>query len=263
MTTKHVSRTRHDLTTLTGLGLSLGALAACQLSSHEGAAQFLDDCPKDAKLATSVHLDVSGSFITSELDGQRLAILRDAIARTAACKGHLQVKAFAGSGAGTAVLFDDGLQLKGSTDNARLRRIPALVDDITDQVAAGYGDLPTMTGGTDVVGQLRGAREYIDQLGGGYTLWAIVATDGLQTAGVRTKRLTQQRGAEQEAGRLPVTDLSNAEAEVLFVGIGNTTDRAALRTSVVNAVKSFYEAICKRLSAKRCQVATDYTSIGS
>lgn len=262
MTTKHVSRLRHALTIASGVPLTAALLAACQLSSQSEGAAYAVNCSKDSKLGTAVHLDVSGSFVTDKLDGQRLDIVRDAIGRTAACGGHLQIRAFAGSGAGTAVLYDDELHLKGSTETARLRRIPALIDSITKQVSEGYTNLPTMTGGTDVVGQLRGDQEYVAQLGSGYSLWSITATDGLQTAGVQWRKLTDSSTAEAQANGLPLADLSGMDAEVLFVGIGNTTDGDAPPTAAVEAVKSFYRAICDRLAAKRCDIATDYTPIG-
>jgi hypothetical protein len=101
------------------------------------------------------------------------------------------------------VLYDDKLHLKGSTETARLRRIPALVDEVTQQVSEGYSNLPTMTGGTDVVGQLRGDQEYLAQLGSGYSLWSITATDGLQTAGVQWRKLTDSSTAEAQADGLP------------------------------------------------------------
>ncbi|MTD46701.1 hypothetical protein GKE82_21010 [Conexibacter sp. W3-3-2] len=262
MTNTHVSRLRHAISMLLGLVLAVGSLTACQLSAGSEGAAYAENCPKHSKLATAVHLDVSGSFVTDQVDGQRLGIVRDAIGRTAACGGHLQIRAFAGSGAGTAVLYDDELHLKGSTETARLRRIPALIDSITKQVSEGYTNLPTMTGGTDVVGQLRGDQEYAAQLGSGYSLWSITATDGLQTAGVQWRKLTESGTAEAQAKGLALADLSGTNAEVLFVGIGNTTDSDAPPTAVVEAVKSFYRVICDRLAAKRCDVATDYTPIG-
>lgn len=262
MTIKHGSRLRHAITIASGIPLTVGLLAACQLSTKSEGAAYAEDCPNDSKLATSVHLDVSGSFITDKLDGQRLAVVRDSIGRTAACGGHLRVSAFAGSSAGTAVLFDDDLHLKGSTETARLRRIPALIDELTQQIEDGYTSLPEMTGGTDVVGQLRGDQEYVAQLGEGYSLWSITATDGLQTAGVQWRKLIDARTAEAEASALQLADFSAMDAEVLFVGIGNTTDGAAPPTAAVDAVKSFYRAICERLAARHCQVATDYTPIG-
>lgn len=262
MTTNHASRVRHAVTALAGIPLTLGVLTACQLSSTAGGTTYAQNCPKDSKLATSVHLDVSGSFVTDKLDGQRLAVVRDAIGRTAACEGHLQIRAFAGSQAGTAVLYDAELKLKGATETARLRRIPALIDEVSEQVAGAYTKVPPMTGGTDIVGQLRGDQEYVAQLGQGYSLWSVTATDGLQTAGVRWRDLTKAGTAEAQAQHLTLADLSGLNAEVLFVGIGNTTDGAAPPTSVVDAVKSFYRVICQRLSSRRCEVATDYTPIG-
>lgn len=211
MTIKHGSRLRHAITIASGIPLTVGLLAACQLSTKSEGAAYAEDCPNDSKLATSVHLDVSGSFITDKLDGQRLAVVRDSIGRTAACGGHLRVSAFAGSSAGTAVLFDDDLHLKGSTETARLRRIPALIDELTQQIEDGYNSLPEMTGGTDVVGQLRGDQEYVAQLGEGYSLWSITATDGLQTAGVQWRKLIDARTAEAEASALQLADSSRAQ----------------------------------------------------
>lgn len=263
MTTTHTSGARRALSLVAGLGLTLGSLAGCGISEVTGGdTEWLATCPEDAKLATSLHYDASGSSTTGELSDQDLVILRDAVGRTAACRGHLRVSAFAGSSAGTSELFDSELHLKGATDTARLRRIPALVDEVVEQVAADYRSLPEMTGGTDVVGQLRGDREYVEQLGEGYRLWSITVTDGFQTAGIRVRKLGDRGAAQEAAQTLPTVDFAGLGAEVLFVGIGTAARQVAPPTSVVEAVKAFYEVVCDRLSARSCRVATDYTPIG-
>ena len=217
-------------------------------------------CPAGHKLAMAVNFDGSDSSVTESLQGRRLEILRDSIARTAVCSGHLRVNMFAGSRAGDVELFNGELSLKGSTDTARFRRVPDLVAEVTETVSAAYADLPEMTDGSDIVGQLTADREYVEQLGKGYALSAVLDTDGYHNAGLRAGQIRSIADAQSAARGLPVPDYSDLFSEVLFVGLGNTTDKVAAPTTVVDRVKAFYVVICGRLGPVNCRVATDYTS---
>ena len=119
----------------------LAATAACNLMPVTGVLAegkaWAATCP-DGTLASFVAIDVSQSVVLAEFSGQPEQVLRDVAARTATCAGHLRVVAFAGSSAGTFELYDGPLSLPGATDNARWRRLPEIIDSVTDDVADHY-----------------------------------------------------------------------------------------------------------------------------
>jgi len=256
-----ISTTR--LANLVALALLLILLAACALTPKTGllaeGKSWQASCPPGKKLATDVRIDASGTFIASEVGGDLEAILRDAAARTAVCRGgHLRVSAFAGSSAGTATLFDDDLTLTGATQIARLRRIPGVQDRVVETVAKKYQAISGLRGGSDVVGQFRLSHETLNQLGPDYVLSATYVTDGMQNVGgVKPSMAASAAQATQLGSKVTVPTLSGAD--ITIVGLGN---RNGLKptSKVTESLVAFYAAICDQLDAARCIVATDYTS---
>jgi hypothetical protein len=149
--------------------------------------QTLKNCPKDGKYATKIDLDVSGSGRTPELDPARLNIIKEQARTTAICGGHLFVTVFSATSAATVALYDCELALPGATDNARLRRVQKLVDDISMNITAAYPPAikKVSPAQSDITAQFRLAAEYQNQLGSRYHLRLVILTDGFQTVGRR------------------------------------------------------------------------------
>lgn len=224
--------------------------------------KILASCPKDTQLASKVDLDVSGSSRTATLQPERAAVISDVARQTAICGGHLQVKVFSGTSAATEVLYDGELTLPGATDNARLRRVPGLVDGVIATVTQAYGSKVAQLdpGSSDIVAEVRLAREYANQLGNGYQLHLTLLTDGFQTAGfdLGGSALTDAQAAAL-ADKVEVPKLPGAHVTV--AGIGKVVDQPP-SSAVVDGVIAFYNALCARTEAASCVSVTDYTPAG-
>lgn len=268
MKTSTLRRGRRSPVALVALLLAgVVMLAGCGLASAPpgelGQDQtILASCPKDTRPASKVDLDVSGSSLTATLQPERAAVIRDVARQTAVCGGHLRVTAFSGSSASTAVLYDGELSLPGATDNARLRRVPDLVDKVIATVTQAYsgavGQLDP--GSSDIVAEVRLASEYANQLNNGYQLRLVVLTDGFQTAGfdLGGSALTDAQ-ATALADRVKLPKLPGAHVTV--AGIGKVVGPPPPST-VVDGVIAFYNALCARTEAASCLSVTDYTPAG-
>lgn len=255
--------------------LALAAVATCALalpgcslaSGHAGGElgadqQLLDSCPGQLRLASKIDIDVSGSGRTSDLSEERMNAVRDVARETAVCGGHLRVTAFSATSAATVVLYDGELNLPGATDNARLRRVPDVVDDTTAKVAAAYqANLSSLSpGGSDIAGQYRLAGEYLAQLGGGHQLRLTLLTDGFQTAGFQLGDTALDPNAAQAlAAQAGVPKLSGAVITV--AGLGQVTGSPP-SSAVVAGLVAFYDALCHEADAAECLSVTDYTTAG-
>lgn len=243
-------------------------IAACSLTPSAGplaeGAAWQKTCPRE-KLSTFVSFDISKSAVPQPFGaGQdQYAVLYDAIARTAICSGHLHVSAFAETSADPVQLFDAELSLPGSTDNARYRRLEDLTSEIQHEVADAYNAAVSQGGrsGSDIVGQLRRAREYADQLGPDTHLAVVLVTDGLQW--VASQKFVI-RTPEDAVAYADSVALPKIKGELLFTGLGDRIDGKLVSTATVENLKAIYTRICERTGAEPCLAVTDYTSpVGS
>ncbi|OBK28888.1 hypothetical protein A5634_19830 [Mycobacterium asiaticum] len=250
-------------TAVLAVATTLLLTAGCGIQPPAGsighAEQVATSCPTDgSKIAALVASDESGSRRGLTAQPAQQQIIRDVAERTAVCGGHLRVDIFAGSTVGVPI-FDGDLKLDGATENARLRKVPSVVDDVmkqlNDALPEAQSQLPD--GATDVVGQLQPGAEYLAQLSaaGKFHLEETILTDGIQTAGqeLEDPSLTEQQATDL-AGAIAVPDLS--EAQVRLIGIGRQADGSLLPTPYVNALKAFHAAVCQRTQAT-CTVVTD------
>jgi hypothetical protein len=183
--------------------------------------------------------------------------------RTAVCGGHLRVSAFSLSSAATATLFDSELVLPGATDNARLRRVAKLIDEVMRTVTATYRkEIRKLSpAGSDIVAQYRLAAEYVAQLGQGYQLQLTLLTDGFQTAGfVLGSAALSEAQARALAARVSVPKLPGASVTV--TGIGKVVAGRPAASVVAAGVVRFYDALCAKAAAERCTSVTDYATTG-
>lgn len=247
--------------TLTLTACGAGTSPPGQLGQDQ---QILASCPADKKLASKVDLDVSGSARTAELPNERASIISDVARQTAICGGRLRINAFSLSSAATVVLYDGELSLPGATDNARLRRVPELVDQVTatstKAYAAKVNDLTP--DGSDIVAQYRLASEYIQQLGDDYVLQLVILTDGFQASsalGLGGRPLSQDEAAAL-AAQVNVPSIPKS-ASVTVAELGKVVGRPPA-SEVVDGLVAFYDAICHRTGAGTCLSVTDYTSAG-
>jgi hypothetical protein len=221
--------------------------------------RVLSSCPKNTKLATAIRIDASPSSLGDALEQARLDVVSDAARRTAICGGHLRVDVFSGSSTATATLYDGELALAGATDNARLRRAPDLVKDITTKVSDAYGPAAAnlASNGSDILGQYRLGAEYLQQLGAGYQLNLVLLTDGFQNVGIdlTSAPLTRPQADALVAGvGVPSLPMAN----VTVAGLGKVGGEPP-STAIVNGLVNFYDAVCAKTAAAQCLSVTDYT----
>lgn len=245
---------------------SLSALTGCSVRASPPAngelgrdQAVLASC-SGVRPAAMVTIDVSGSGRDQNIADQHLDAVRMVVRRTAICGGHLRVTAFAGTSAVTRPLYDDELQLAGATDIARLRKVPALVDEVMATVDGSYQEAlstPPAGDGSDITGQYRLAGEYAAQLGSSYTLDFTLLTDGFQNtvAGAITHALTASE-AIALADAVSVPSLKGATVTV--AGLGRVAG-APPQSDTVEGLVQFYDAVCARTGAAKCTSVTDFT----
>ena len=258
MTTFTVLRTSAAVCALSA-ALVLTACSSLNTSTTPDQA-ILAACPADKQVAADVEIDGSGSSSGDAIATERLAITADVVRRTAICGGHLLVRAFSASSGATVTIYDGDLSLPGATDNARLRRVDALVEKVTAEITATYGDaiaaLPD--GGSDITSVYRLAGEYAAQLGDGYQLQLYVLTDGLNNIGTDlTSQVLTPEQATDLASTVNVPALPGSTITVAGLGrINGDTAPSAL----VEGLVAFYNALCVKTGAKTCVSVTDYTA---
>lgn len=267
-TVRRRSRCRHLPAALLG-SLALLGLGACGAGTSPPGElgqgkQILASCPAGKKLASDVEIDASGSGRTAELPSERAAVVSDVARRTAICGGHLRVSIFSASSAATVVLYDGELSLPGATDNARLRRVPELVNHVmtttTQAYATKVNDLTP--DGSDIVAQYRLGSEYVQQLGDVYILRLVLLTDGFQASsafGIGDQPLSADEAAAL-AKQVTVPTLPK-NASVTVAGLGKVVGQPP-SSDVVDGLVAFYDALCHRTGADTCLSVTDYASSG-
>jgi hypothetical protein len=245
---------------------SLAALTACGASSAPGELhdnqQLLKSCNRSAPPASLVEVDGTGSDASSAITKSRMETIEAIVRRTAVCSGDLKVLVFSSSSAATVTLFDGPLHPYGATDNARLRRVPAMVSKVMAGVRKAFGPAVASldTGGSDITAQYRLANEWIEQLGGTNRLHLYVLTDGFQNIGVdlAARPLTQAQ-ATALATQVAMPKLPGAM--IVVAGLGKVAGTPP-RSDVVAGLVAYYTALCKRAGAAQCVAVTDYTPEG-
>ncbi len=246
------------IATLLGVAACSSTPAPVNLASGK---QIAAACPDGHQAAGRAAIDVSSHMRAVATDTGRLAPVRQLVRRVIICGGgHLRVDAFSGSSADTAGVFDGDLQLPGSTENARLRREPAMTDQVMAQIAkhlpSAAAKLPLT--GSDILAQFGMSAEYQDQLdpgGSHFALDLVITTDGVQSEGISLSdpALTVDQ-ALVLAGHVRMPDLAGANVQV--TSVGKTADPAPL-TSYVDALKAFFGKVCTTTGAAHCTVVTD------
>ncbi len=222
--------------------------------------QIAAACPSDHQIAGRAAIDVSTHMRAVAGDAGRLAPVRQLVRRVVICGGHLRADVFSGSSASTASVFDGDLKLPGATENARLRREPALTDQVMAQITKNLpiaADKLPLTG-SDILAQFGMSAEYKQQLdpdGTRFVLDLVATTDGVQSEGVSLSdpTLTVAR-ALALAGQVRMPDLSGASVQMTSVG---KTAGPAPSTEYVDALKAFFGKVCAASGATHCAVVTD------
>lgn len=239
---------------LSACGMLAEAPPTGQLQEHQA---LLANCG-DTSPATLVAVDGSGSSDDETITAERLAAMEHIATQTAVCSGRLKVLVFSSTSGTTTTLFDGALEAHGATDNARLRKVPALVEEATTQISEGYeaaiDGLPG--GGSDIVGVYRLGAEYASQLGDGYRLHLVVLSDGMHNVGHKpgSEALSREE-AETLAAETTMPDLSGAAVTV--AGIGRVAGDPSA-SNVVEGLVFYYDALCQQANADECVSVTDY-----
>ncbi|MDT0330889.1 hypothetical protein [Nocardiopsis lambiniae] len=241
------------------------SLSACSLLSDSPPPDQLQDDQAllvncgDEPPATLVAIDGTGSSDDEAITVERLAAVEDITRQTAVCGGRLRVLLFSSSSGATTTLFDGALEAHGATPNARLRKVPELVEAAITEISEGYEaaieGLPG--GGSDVTAQYRLGAEHIAQLGDDYRLHLYVFTDGFHNVGHKPgDSALSQSEAEALAEETTVPNL--AGASVTVAGIGRVAGDP-VASDVVEGLVFYYDALCQQSKTKACTSVTDYT----
>lgn len=255
MTLHTVPRTLSALTLATGIALLAGctSTATGELGENQ---KLLAACPPGMPLDSFVLVDGSGSSDSPAITGERLSTIEAIARKTAVCGGHLTVRAFSSGSAATTLIYDSELSLPGATDNARLRRVPAAVDQAMGDVKSEYREaiasLPG--GGSDISGVYRLLGEEAAQRNG-MRLEATILTDGLNNIGVSLDHTPTTDEAIALADSVSVPKLP-AGAEITVVGLGRVAGDP-LPSTFVEGLVSFYDRLCANTGAGHCLSVTD------
>jgi len=211
-------------------------------------------CPAHEDAAAYVAWDVRRSLRRPRITKARLESLDRTAELVAACGGVLRVVAFGPTAASTARLYDGELGPLGATENARLLRVPHLVDGVREQVGR---QLPAVLAevsgqGADPVSQFAAAEQFRRQLGAGYDLRVVIESSGFgQGVPDASSRL---------AANVTVPDLRGAD--VVVAGLGKVGRGAPTPTPVVESLRTFYARLCRRTHARTCLAITDLAPLG-
>jgi hypothetical protein len=222
------------------------------------------DCPKDTTLAEYAAVDVTASDQSDTITAARNAALTDLLTQAAVCNGRVRIDAFTGSAAAHQVVYDHPLQPEGATQIARLRKVEDLVTEQMTTIKTGIADashvLPADS--SDPVAQFGLAAEWADQLAETEQVHLTVdlLTDGMATTGIvlNTPALTTTAAAADLAAHTPVATLP-ADAQVQVSGLAKTAGTPA-PTPYVEALKTYYAAVCAKTGAASCSIVVDYVA---
>lgn len=255
MSTSSVSRRATAL----GITLTIGAglLAGCTATPPGDLGRLqstLASCPDGKQLSSYNAVDGSSSARDTAIARESLAYLKSQVEKVAVCGGHVEIVAF-GTNSVTAPIYEGDLRVPGATDLARLRRVPALVDEVMAEVTRNYEPAITLLpdGGTDVTGLLR-LFEEAAEVRPDMQLEATVLTDGLTNQGVVIDRVLDAEEAAALADSVTVPQLPGVSVSV--VGLGRVTGDP-LPSDFIEGMKSFYTRLCANTGAAQCLVVTD------
>ncbi|QAY74255.1 hypothetical protein ET445_13895 [Agromyces protaetiae] len=243
--------------TATALVATSAALAGCSThaSGDLGRLQaVLATCPTDQQLNVYDAVDGTGTTRDDQIAREYLKYLEADVEKAAVCGGHVSIVAF-GTNSVTAPIYEADLSVPGSTDIARLRRVPDVVAETMKEVAGNYQSAIELLpqGGTDVTGLLRLLGEARD-LRPDLQLQATILTDGLTNQGVVINHELSDAEATSLADSVSVPDLSGATVSV--VGIGRVAGDP-LSSGFIEGLKAFYTRLCGNANADKCLVVTD------
>jgi hypothetical protein len=249
--------TAKTILALAAAAIATAALAGCgstgALDQLGALKQVARTCPDHARLAAYVAWDVRRTLRTRRIAAARLESLEQTADRVAACGGRLRVVAFGPTAASTARLYDGELRPRGATENARLLRVPRLVDGVLEHVRKALpGVLAEVSGqSADPLSQFADAEQFSRQLGSGYALHVVIATSGLGPGVPRSADLAATTAAPVLTG-----------ADVVVAGLGKVGRGAPTPTPVVDALRRFYTRTCERTGARSCLAVTDLAPLG-
>lgn len=214
---------------------------------------LLATCP-DRPVNVLNLVDGSGTTQSAEIAREYLATIDADVEKAAVCGGHVTVAAF-GTNSVTAPIYDRDLEAPGSTDIAKLRRVPGMVDEVMAEVTKNYAPAVKLLpeGGTDVTGLFRLLGEARD-LRPDMQLQATISTDGLTNQGIVIDHILTDAEATALADSVSVPDLSGATISV--VGIGRVAGDP-LSSDFIVGLKAFYTRLCQNTKADTCLVVTD------
>lgn len=249
---------------LAAIALVAVALTACDVGvSPRGELaenqRILKSCDKSAPPASEVHIDGTASSASKQITNERMAAVTSIVRTTAICSGRLRVSVFSSSSSATTVLFDGALHLDGATVNARLKRVPGVVDGVMATIRKAYGPAVARLdrGGSDITAQYRLAGEWVTQLGGNVGLHLYLLTDGFQNIGVDLgARALSKKQVAALANRVDMPKLPHAA--VVVAGLGRVAGKPP-RSTVVEGLVAYYDRLCHRAGAAQCRAVTDYT----
>ena len=241
-------------------------LAACGSTGAIGQLgelkRFAERCPAHGHLGAYVAWDVRRTLRGPRITAARLESLEKTAERVAACGGPLRVVAFGPTAASTARVYDGELRPRGATENARLLRVPRLVDQAMKQVRERLPDVLAEVSGqsADPLSQFAAAEQFRRQLGSGYALHVVIETSGFGPGVPTAESLADGDSASRLAANVAAPDLT--ATEVIVAGLGKVARRAPTPTPVVEALRHFYGQICERTNADSCLVITDLAPLG-
>lgn len=224
--------------------------------------QILTTCDPSAPPASLIEIDGTGSSASEQITTERMTAIESVVRETAICSGRLRVIVFSASSAATTTLFDGPLPLRGATDNARLKRVPSVVEEVMTTIRQAYAPAVAALpgGGSDITSQVRLASEWISQLGGDFRLHLYLFTDGLDTVRAKSAaRALSTRQARALASQTTVPKLPGAS--VMVAGLGRVAGKPP-RSEVVEGLVAYYDALCQRTGAAECVAVTDYATEG-
>jgi len=214
----------------------------------------LATCPVSQQLNVYDAVDGSGTTQSDDIAREYLKYLEADVEKAAVCGGHVSIVAF-GTNSVTAPIYEADLSVPGSTDIARLRRVPDAVESVMKDVAGNYQSAIELLpeGGTDVTGLVRLLGEARD-LRPDLQLQASILTDGLTNQGVVIDHELSAEAATSLADSVSVPDLSGSTVSV--VGIGRVAGDP-LSSGFIEGLKAFYTRLCTNTNADKCLVVTD------
>jgi hypothetical protein len=237
-----------------------GIVAACGGTGAVGRLGELKrvahSCHAHARLAAYVAWDVRRTLRGGRIAAARLDSLEKTAERVAVCGGSIRVVAFGPTAASTARLYDGELRPPGATENARLLRVPNLVEQVMKHVRRQLPEVLAEVSGqsADPVSQFGAAEQFRRQLGPGYALHVVIETSGFG------RDVPTSQNVSGLAGSTVVADLSGAD--VVVAGIGKVGRSAPTPTRMVDALRAFSTETCERTNARSCLVITDLAPLG-